>query len=143
MTNIQAALGVAQLERLDEFLVRKRCIGKLYSERLKSLERLQLPLDRTDYAENHYWVFGVVLDDSFEFDAPEAMRRLNQRGIGCRPFFCPMQMQPVLRKMGLFDGDQYPVSERLYRRGFYIPSGLALTETQVDDVSRVMKELFS
>jgi perosamine synthetase len=142
MTNLQAALGVAQLERLDEFLFRKIQIGKWYRERLSCLTRLQLPVEETDYAVNCYWVFGIVLDDSFPFEAVEAMKLLSQRGIGCRPFFCPMHMQPVLRERGLFKGESHPVSERLYMRGLYIPSGMALTEAQIDEVCRVMKELF-
>jgi perosamine synthetase len=64
MTNIQAALGLAQLERLDEFVQIKRSIGKKYSQGLRVLNEVQLPLEKTDYAENIYWVFGLVLNDS-------------------------------------------------------------------------------
>lgn len=69
LSNLQAAVGVAQLERLDEFIQRKRRIGALYSERLAPVSGLQLPLPQTAYAENIYWVFGVVLDDQVPFDA--------------------------------------------------------------------------
>lgn len=141
MSNLQAALGVAQLERLDEFVARKRRMGARYSERLAGTPGLQLPLARTDYAENIYWVFGVVLADEIPFDAEEAMRRLAAKGIGTRPFFWPMHEQPVLRRMGLFEGERYPVAERLARRGFYVPSGLALTEAQQDRVIMALKEV--
>lgn len=134
MTNLQAALGVAQLERLDEFVARKRDIGTRYQSLLSGLNGVQLPLPRTDYAENIYWVFGLLLDDDVGFDADEAMARLSRRGIGTRPFFCPMHQQPVLQRMGLFEGVELPVSERLYRRGFYIPSGMALTTAQAEQV---------
>jgi perosamine synthetase len=141
MTNLQAALGVAQLERLDEFVARKRAMGKRYGELLAGIAGLQLPLARTDYAENIYWVHGLVLGDELDLDGAEAIRRLAARGVGCRPFFCPMHQQPVLKDRGLFAGETYPVAERLYRRGFYIPSGLALTEPQMARVAGAVCEI--
>jgi len=130
MTNLQAAIGVAQLERLDAFVSRKREMGRRYQELLADLPGVQLPLDSTDYAANIYWVFGMVLDDDRGLDAATVMRRLGERGVGTRPFFCPMHKQPVLRRAGLFGGESHPVAERLHRQGFYIPSGMALTESQ-------------
>ena len=143
MTNLQAAVGVAQLERLNEFLIKKRWIGHRYTELLASLPGVQLPLSKTEYAVNVFWVFGLVLGDSVNFDAEEAMERLSKLGVGCRPFFYPMHQQPVLREMGFFEGEKYPVAENLYQRGFYIPSGLALTEDQIDRVSDALYEVFS
>ncbi len=135
MSNLQAAVGVAQLERLDEFVARKRRMGRRYSELLAGVPGLELPVARTPYAENVYWVFGVVLTDEVPFDAEEAMRRLAARGIGTRPFFYPMHQQPVFRRMGLFAADRHPVAERLAARGFYLPSGLALREEQTSAAS--------
>jgi len=143
MTNLQAALGLAQLERLDEFVQRKRNMGKQYSERLSELTSVQLPLAKTDYADNIYWVYGLVLNDESGIDAEVVMKRLGEKGIGSRPFFCPMHMQPVLQNLGLFKGEQYPVAERLYRQGFYIPSGMALTEEQIDEASQVVKDVLA
>jgi perosamine synthetase len=143
MTNLQAALGVAQLERLDEFVQRKRAMGARYTERLAGVPGLQLPLAKTPDADNIYWVYGLVLDDEVPFDADEAMKRLARLGVGCRPFFWPMHEQPVLRRMGLFEGLRLPVSERLGRRGFYVPSGMALTEAQIDTVAAAVRELMS
>lgn len=141
MTNLQAALGVAQLERLDEFLEKKRWVGRRYNELLVDLPNVQLPLPLTEYAENIYWVYGLVLDDSVEFDAEEAMKRLAKLNVGCRPFFYPMHQQPVFREIGLFEGESYPVAERVYERGFYIPSGLALTEDQMLLVASALKQV--
>lgn len=141
MTNIQAALGVAQLERLDEFVARKRAMGSAYTRLLADVPGIQLPLANTDYAENIYWVYGLVLDDAVGFDAREAMRRLAGKGIGTRPFFWPMHEQPVLQRMGLFSGETYPVAERLARRGFYIPSGLGLTQAQLERCAAAVGEL--
>jgi len=143
MTNLQAALGVAQLERLDEFVARKRRMGSRYTEQLAQLSKIQLPLCSTDYAENIYWVYGMVLADELLFDAEEAIRKLGGHGVGARPFFWPMHEQPVFKKMGLFAGESYPVAERLARRGFYIPSGLGLTDEQMDRVIQVVREILS
>lgn len=139
MTNMQAAVGLAQLERLDEFVIRKRAMGKRYLELLADIPGLQLPLAKTAYADNIYWVFGLVLNDEVDFDASTIMNRLGERKIGTRPFFWPMHQQPVLRKMGLFAKTIYPVAERMARRGFYLPSGLALTAEQQEVVAENLR----
>lgn len=141
MTNLQAALGKAQLERLNEFVERKRKMGKQYTQRLSSIDSIQLPPERTAYADNIYWVFGMVLKDSVPFDAAQAMKRLAAEGIGTRPFFWPMHEQPVFQKMGLFANEKYPVAENIARRGFYVPSGLAITSEQIDKVSEAVKKV--
>ncbi len=141
MTNLQAALGVAQLERLSTFVERKRAMGALYTELLTGTPGLQLPLSQTAYAQNIYWVYGIVLDDALDFDAKEAMRRLTDAGVGTRPFFWPMHEQPVLRRMGHFSDANCPIAERIARRGFYIPSGLALTVDQIHAVAKTVREV--
>jgi perosamine synthetase len=141
MTNIQAALGVAQLEQLPQFVARKRHMGQKYTELLKSVAGLELMPSKTEYADNIYWVFGLLLKDDVPFDAEEAMRRLGQKEIGTRPFFWPMHEQPVFQRMRLFKGECYPVAERLARRGFYIPSGMALTDGQMVEVAGAVKEM--
>jgi len=143
MTNLQAALGLGQIERLDQSVARKRAMGKRYRELLKGDSRLQLPAERSSGAENVYWVFGMVLSDAVPFDAMEMMRRLGEKQIGTRPFFWPMHEQPVLRRMGLFHGVSLPVSENIARRGFYIPSGLALTDDQMVEVALAVKEVLA
>jgi perosamine synthetase len=136
MTNIQAALGVAQLERIDQFVAKKRRIGKLYNQLLAGVTSIQLGLPRADYAESIYWVYGIVLKDEVPFDAKEAIERLARAGVGARPFFWSMHEQPVFQKMGLFENESYPVAERLARRGFYIPSGLGISEEQIETAAK-------
>ncbi len=142
MTNLQAALGVAQIERIDEFVKKKRAIGSYYLSRLQHLKGVQLPQLSTQHSENIFWVFGLVIDDDIPFDAEEAMKKLLLMGIGTRPFFWPMHEQPVLKGMGLFTGEKYSVAERLARRGFYIPSGMALTTEQMDKVIKSLESIF-
>lgn len=141
MSNLQAAVGVAQLERLDEFVSKKRRMGGRYGELLSGLKGVALPLMRTAAAENVFWVYGVVLDDAVPLDAIEVMRRLAALGIGTRPFFWPMHEQPVFRRMGLFNDQQFPVAERLARRGFYLPSGLGLTDEQIEQTASALREV--
>jgi perosamine synthetase len=141
MTNMQAALGVAQLERLSEFVERKRRMGRRYTKLLSGVCGLQLPIERTGYAENIYWVYGVVLEDQVPFDAQAAMEKLAAQGIGTRPFFWPMHEQPVFQKMGLFPGSSHPTAERIARRGFYLPSGLALTDAMIETVAAAVREV--
>jgi perosamine synthetase len=143
MTNLQAALGLAQLEQLDRFLEKKRAIGQMYNALLRDIPQIQRPLERTSFAENIYWVYGIILDDAVPFDAEAAMKLLGESGIGTRPFFWPMHEQPVLRRMGYFENLHCPVSERLARRGFYLPSGLALTKEQAEQVADAVKRLLS
>ncbi|GHV55466.1 aminotransferase DegT [Synergistales bacterium] len=132
MSNIQAAVGVAQLEKIDATLKKKRYIGARYQELLSGVKGLRLPLPKTDYADNLYWVFGIVLDGAVPADAEEFQKRLRERGVGTRPFFWPMHEQPVFQEQGLFRGERYPVAENIARRGFYIPSGLTLTDEQME-----------
>ena len=134
MSNLQAAVGLAQLEQMDRFLAIKRCLGERYAERLGDIPGLALPPARTADADNTYWVYGLVLDDTVPFDGAEAMVRLASAGIGTRPFFWPMHEQPVLRRLGLGGDRALPVAERIARRGFYIPCGVGLSQ---DDQARV------
>jgi perosamine synthetase len=136
MSNLQAALGVAQLEKLSETIRKKRYIGSRYQELLSGLNGLELPLSKTEYAENIYWVFGLVLGDEVPIDAREFSERLGSVGVGTRPFFWSMHEQPALIGRGLFGGERYLESERIARRGFYIPSGVALTDQQIEYVAR-------
>jgi perosamine synthetase len=138
MTNLQAALGLAQLEKLEEHLVKKREIGHAYQAGLKEVKGFQLPLAATDYADNIYWVFGLVADS---MALQEAMvKKLNDAQIGTRPFFWCMHEQPVFQKIGLFINEQYPVAEKLARNGFYIPSGLGLSFNEIDIVIEAFKK---
>jgi len=143
VSNLQAAVGLAQFERWDEAVAKKREIGRLYTELLAAVPQIDLPVASTDYAQNIYWVYGLLLNDSAGIDAPEAMLRLNKAGIGTRPFFWPMHEQPVFRRMGLFEGESHPAAEKMARRGFYIPSGMALTNEQMDRTVGAVKSLWA
>jgi perosamine synthetase len=138
LTNLQAAIGVAQVERLEEHVARKRNMAALYNSQLRDVHGLRLPVERPG-VRNVYWMYGVVLDDSVPFDAAAFAARLREEGVDTRPFFLGMHEQPVLRERGLFEGERYPVTERIARRGLYLPSGLGLREAEIDTVCTAVR----
>ena len=143
-TNLQAAVGLAQLERLDEFITKKRKMGRYYTEHLKDVKGLILPIERTNYADNIYWVYGLVLEKDIQADNRLIQKLLSEQEIGSRTFFWCMHEQPVYQRQRLFENQTYPNAEYLARKGFYIPSGLALTKDQMDKViNKIIKVMNS
>ena len=136
MTNLQAAIGLAQLEKIDEKILKKRQIGEFYNNALSEIKGLILPPEKKDYASSIYWVYGILADKKSGKSGQWWREQLAKMGVGTRPFFYPMHKQPIFRKMGLFQKCQLPRSEYLYEHGFYIPSGLGISE---DDMKRVVK----
>jgi len=115
-------------------------MGKAYTERLSDLPQIALPVEEP-WAKNVYWMYGLVLADDVKYDATEFAQRLRSEGVETRPFFIGMHEQPVFQKRGLFAGERYPVAERIARRGLYLPSGLTLTEAQLETVCRAVKKV--
>jgi perosamine synthetase len=147
MTNLQAAVGCAQLERLDEFVAIKRRIGRTYLELLCDIPGLQLPVGRTEDADNIYWAYGIVLPArACGANVAEVMTFLDAHGIGTRPFFCPMNQQPAIDQylpIAPRNPSQYPIADQLYRRGFYLPGGLTLTEADQLRVADALREVLT
>jgi perosamine synthetase len=139
MTNMQAALGVAQLSRISRIVEQKRTIASAYSERLGDLSGLNLPVEES-WAKNVYWVYGVVLEEGTGLDAKQFARKLFEKGVGTRPFFLGMHEQPVFHKMGLFQDEKHPVAERLARQGLYLPTGLTIKVNEIDQVCDAVRE---
>jgi perosamine synthetase len=139
LTNLQAAIGLGQLERIDDLVARKRDVGRAYTAALAGLP-LQLPVER-EWATNVYWMYGVVVDESTEMDAVEFAARLAEKGVQTRPFFLGMHEQPVFHDMDLFLDESYPVAERLARQGLYLPSGTALTDEQMEQTTQAVREV--
>jgi perosamine synthetase len=140
MTNMQAALGLAQVENLPKHVELKRKMGNYYNNSLKNIKKAVLPVPKTSYAENIYWVYPLVLKKESGMNAATAMKLLAERGVGTRPFFYPMHAQPIMKKLG-FGGEKCPVSEFIAENGFYIPSGLGLTEAEMEHVSKQVLEV--
>jgi perosamine synthetase len=143
MSNLQAAVGLAQLERINYFINLKRKIGGIYSKNLSSIQHLvHLPLKKTSYAENIYWIYGLVINPELKIKSIKFMNYLKSKNIDTRPFFFPMHNQPVFKKMGLFKKVKLPVSEYLSDYGFYIPSGLGINVSEINYVSEHVLNFF-
>lgn len=146
MTNMQAAVGLAQLEQIEKTVVKKREIGRIYQEGLDGIEAFQLPVAKTDYADNIYWVFGMVCRDE-NMTADEVMAKLGEAGIQTRHFFYPMHKQPALIKAGCCDpeslkDEDYANSNYISSHGFYIPSGLGMTYDQQKYVIQTIRSIY-
>ncbi len=139
MTNLQAAVGLAQVERIDEFVGIKVRIAEYYRRELAGLPGVRF-MNVKPWARSVYWMYSVELDVSLKLDATVVMERLRSRGVATRPFFLGLHEQPVLRDQGLFQDESYPYAERAARLGFYLPSGLNLDEATVARVVTALRE---
>ena len=142
-TNLQSAIGLAQLEKLNRFIIKKRNIGKNYNKEFSKIKIFQTPLNEKKYAKNIYWVYGLVLKKRSFMSLNILMKKLKQEGIETRNFFWPLHQQPILRKMGFFKKIKLPVAEYLSKNGLYLPSGLALTSSQQKYVIKKIKKIIS
>ena len=141
MSNLQGALGLAQLERIDTYVAARRAHAARYTDRLAGVAAIQLPVERP-WAKNSYWMYGIVLRDGARIGRDELAGRLAREGIETRPFFQPMHVQPALLRYGAKPTGSYPVADRLAARGLYLPSGSGLVDAAIDRVcERIVSEL--
>ena len=111
MTNLQAAVGLAQLEQLNHFISLKRRIVDFYTDQFSSIPNISLPIKETSYATNIYWVYTILLDQNIYPVASVIMDKLRKLGVGTRPFFYPLHMQPYLLNNKLVDIQSHPNAE--------------------------------
>jgi perosamine synthetase len=140
MTNVQAAIGKAQVERIDDTVDQKRRIGQRYVEGLASLPGIRLQVERP-WARSVWWMNGLVLDKQSSHTAASLAQALTALGVETRPFFLGMDRQPALRERGLFDGEDYPVTDELAEMGLYLPSGVGLTGEQQEAVIGAVRKV--
>jgi perosamine synthetase len=132
MTNLQAAVGLAQVEQIDGFVAARRANAAYYTQLLKDVPGIITP-PQADWATSVYWMYGIILKDEFGMTRDELRRALAERAIETRTFFVPMHCQPVYFQT--FRGERYPVAEDMCRRGLYLPSASNLTR---EDIERVV-----
>jgi perosamine synthetase len=142
MTNLQAAVGLAQVERIAEFIAIKVRVAEYYRRGLAGLPGVRFMAVKP-WARSVYWMYSVELDPALKLDAVTVMERLRARGVATRPFFLGLHEQPVLHGRGWFAGEHYPHTERAARLGFYLPSGLNLDEATVARVVAALRESLS
>ena len=143
MTNLQAAFGYGQLKNIKWIVKRKREIGNIYYKYLKNCKNIILQKKTTEYSENIYWVFGIVLKGKLLNKRNGIMKKLLNKNIGTRPFFVPMNKQKIFKKMGMFKKIKMPISEYISKNGFYIPSGLGLKNSEIISVSKILLKVLS
>jgi perosamine synthetase len=140
MTNLQAALGVAQLERIELIIELKREMGEYYISKLSKIKGIKTQIEKK-WAKQVYWMYCIELDPSLGIDAKYVMSKLREKKIGTRPFFRGMHTQPVFHEMGLFVDEKYPVTDHAYKYGLYLPSGMTITKSQIDTVVTELKSI--
>jgi perosamine synthetase len=138
LTNLQAALGVAQLKRLDDGLARKRAVAGAYRACLAGVQGITLQAERP-WARSIYWMVGLTLDDQHPMTAADLSHALAARDIETRPFFLGMHDQPALRNAGMARDRRYPVADRLARQGLYLPSGPLLTRETIEHIASAVR----
>jgi perosamine synthetase len=139
MTNLQAAIGLAQMEKIETYIHARRKNAGLYNSLLKDVKGITPPPER-DWAKNIYWLYSVLIQEDFGIGRDELLNELAKKGIETRPFFIPMHKQPVFKKMGLISGD-FPIADELCAKGICLPSSSSLEENQIKYVCDAIKEI--
>ena len=139
MTNLQAAIGCGQLKNISKIIRRKREIGRRYISILSKNKKIFIQPYKLNYANNIFWVFGVLLKKNANISRDAIMKKLLKKNIQTRTFFYPMHKQNIFRKMKLFPRNQKFVnSEYLSKNGFYLPSGLGISNSDIDIVGKTL-----
>jgi len=139
MTNLQGALGCGELVHIEEYLLKKQYMASIYNLLLNDVPGITLPKTK-NYVKNTYWMYGIVIDETkYGMDKDKLRDALKQEGIETRDFFYSPSAQPVLKKY-LKKRESFPNTEKIEKTGFYIPSGLALTDTQMIMVAGAIKK---
>jgi perosamine synthetase len=140
MPNVLAAIGLAQLERADFYLERRRANAARYNELLQNQRGIVTPPE-APWTTSSYWMYGILIGDEFGLARDEVMQKLKQAGIETRSFFVSMHRQPALAKYGCDMTGEYPVTDELSRRGLYLPSSSGLTDTQIARIAETLLAL--
>jgi perosamine synthetase len=134
MTNLQAAIGVAQLEKLDEFIKKKRKIAKLYNELLKNVKGISLPPEEP-WAKNIYWMYSVLIGDDYSLTRDELIEEFGQKNIETRPFFKPIHTMPPYKSR-----ENQQVAEELSKKGINLPSFVELEKAEIERIAQIIRQ---
>ena len=137
MTNLQAAIGLAQVEKLDDMVAARRRNAALYTSLLQDIPGITTPPE-AEWAKNVFWMYGILVDRAVYGMGRDQLRQvLADHGIETRTFFIPMHCQPVYWQQ--YRGQRFPIAERLCRDGFYLPSSSSLTRAEIERVASVIR----
>ncbi len=140
MTGYTAAMGVVQCGKIDKVVAKKIRVAETYDRHLGGISGLQLPAP-CKIGRHVYWMYGVVVEDTFKLTRDELTMQLRDAGIDTRTFFCPMNLQPCLQKQPGFRPVSCPVAERLWTNGFYLPSSPKLTDETIQHIAATIRRL--
>ena len=135
---LSAALANSQLMRIENLVERKRRIAGAYRDRLHDHPWFEIHTEGTDYSENAYWVVGILLRKEAGVSAKKLQESLKTKGVDTRRFFCPIHLQPVAKNFRIRTASNMSVSNNLWENGLYLPSGLGITDLQIDQVADVL-----
>ncbi len=142
LSSLQAAMGISQLKKINYLVKRKREIGKLYYSYLKHNKFIKIQDQSIKYAKNIYWVFGVLIKPNKKFDRDLIVKKLLKKNIQTRNFFYPMHKQNIFKRLKIFKRKiKLPNSEFLSRNGFYLPSGLGITNKEIIYTCKVLNTI--
>ena len=142
MTNVQAAIGCGQLKNISWIIRRKRQIGKRYIFILKNCNKIYIQPYKLSYSKNIFWVFGILLKKNANISRDQVTKKLLKHNIQTRNFFYPMHKQKIFKKMRLFPKKQkFPNSDYLSKKGFYLPSGIGITNVEIDFVAKTLLKI--
>jgi perosamine synthetase len=142
MTGYQAAMGLAQLSRIEEIIGEKRRVAATYTRLLQEVPGIQTPIEK-EWARNVYWMYAINVTEEFPLDRDSLADLLREEGIETRTFFCPLNMQPFLKRQAGFREVQCPVAERLWERGLYLPSAITLSDETIGTIADSVRSVVS
>ncbi len=141
-TNIQAAIGCAQLKNIKWIVKRKMEIGNRYYKQLKNNKNLFIQKPFNKYSKNIYWIVGILIYNKKGINKKIIVKKLRKKGIETRDFFYPMHKQNIIQKLKIFKKkEKYPVSEKLFKQGFYLPSGLNIKNREIDTICKYLNKI--
>jgi len=143
MTNLQAALGCGQLKNINWIIKKKREIGNLYYTLLKKNPYITLQEHKNSFSKNIYWVFGILLKKKLKKKRNNIMQKLLDNKIDTRPFFRPMNKQKIFKKLKYFKNIKMKNAEYLSSNGFYLPSGLGISNSEIKYICRVLLKILN
>jgi len=143
ISDINCALGIVQLERIEEILAKREKVTRIYNEKLSDVEELILP----HFEENKkisWFVYVVRLKDRFtQEDRDMILRKLKEKGIGCSNYFSPIHLQPFYKKMFGYREVDFPVTEKVSKRTIALPFYNNLKEEEIDYVCENLKKIIA
>ena len=146
LTNLQAAIGCAQVENAEKLVSARKNVGEKYNQLLKGIPGIILPTEK-EWAKNVYWMYGIVLEDEINMTREGIVEKLKIKGVDTRDFFIPMHKQPVFINKQVENApdcrEHFPVSEKISRRGFYLPSSSDITDEEIRTICEALKDVLT